>query len=130
MRTNQRGKTNMKATLKYALPALAIIVLVIIWANRSGKSTMISAADPGGKLSLVDYIHQQKLPCLQCHQLTTGSYGPGFKVVARNYKSNSKALATLATHIEKGYGFMPGGLASKEQAEVLADKIMKLNLNQ
>ncbi|WP_288107196.1 hypothetical protein [Limnobacter sp.] len=120
----------MKRRLIVLLPLLAAVVMIVIWTTRSGKSTMISAADPEGKLSLVDYIHQQKLPCLQCHQLTTGSYGPGFKVVARNYKSNPQALATLATHIEKGYGFMPGGLASKEQAEVLADKIMKLNLNQ
>ncbi|GLR25008.1 hypothetical protein GCM10007875_00950 [Limnobacter litoralis] len=122
--------TLMKRRLIVLLPLLAAVVVVVTWTTRSGKSTMISAADPEGKLSLVDYIHQQKLPCLQCHQLTTGSYGPGFKVVARNYKSNPQALATLATHIEKGYGFMPGGLASKEQAEVLADKIMKLNLNQ
>ncbi len=122
--------TLMKRRLIVLLPLLAAVVMIVIWTTRSGKSTMISAADPEGKLSLVDYIHQQKLPCLQCHQLTTGSYGPGFKVVARNYKSNPQALATLATHIEKGYGFMPGGLASKEQAEVLADKIMKLNLNQ
>lgn len=109
---------------------LLVLTVASIWKYHATQKVTLSAADPEGKLSLVDYIHQQKLPCLQCHQLTTGSYGPGFKVVARNYKSDPQALATLATHIEKGYGFMPGGLASKEQAEVLADKIMKLNLNQ
>lgn len=102
-------------------------VIVGLWKLQSTDKVVISAADPTGKLPLIDYIHQQNLPCLQCHQLTTGSYGPGFKVVARQYREKPDATSTLANHIVNGYGFMPSGLASQAQAEVLADKIMKLD---
>lgn len=102
-------------------------VIIGLWKLQSADKVVISAADPTGKLPLIDYIHQQNLPCLQCHQLTTGSYGPGFKVVARQYRDKPDATNTLTNHIVNGYGFMPSGLASQAQAEVLADKIMKLD---
>lgn len=117
----------MKKAVVISLTVVTTLAIFGLWKHSQGEKVVISAADPTGKLPLIDYIHQQKLPCLQCHQMTTGSYGPGFKVVARKYRDDPKARSVLAEHIEKGYGFMPSGLASQAQAEVLADKIMKLD---
>lgn len=117
----------MKKTVVISLTVVTTLAIFGLWKHSQSDKVVISAADPTGKLPLIDYIHQQNLPCLQCHQLTTGSYGPGFKVVARQYRDKPDATNTLTNHIVNGYGFMPSGLASQAQAEVLADKIMKLD---
>ena len=76
--------------------------------------------------ALVGYIRSRNLPCMQCHAVSGGGYGPPFGLVASDYRNRADAESTLAARIAQGVGRMPGGLASEAQATHLATLILHL----
>ncbi len=95
-----------------------------------GTPTPDAGADAGlsdpRAARLRDYIDAQGLPCLECHGIDRGGYGPLFALIAQRAAGRPGARAALSADIAQGVGGMPPGLASQAQAARLADLILAL----
>lgn len=97
----------------------------------SGNQTAPSApATTDQAKALVGYIHDQKLGCLQCHDLVGGGMVPSFDTVSTRYAGRSDAKPLLENHIAHGVGEMPPDMATEAQASRLTDLILGLNPRQ
>lgn len=76
---------------------------------------------------LVQYVWKQGLPCLNCHTVGEPAYGPPFSAVAAFYKARPDANNLITSRISYGFGRMPAGIASAEQAAALANLILALS---
>lgn len=76
--------------------------------------------------ALRGYIRRNNLPCSSCHSVSGPRVGPSFATISANYARQDHAAAILADHIANGFGRMPGELARKSQAAVLANMIQGL----
>lgn len=92
--------------------------------NESGTAPV--RVNPERSKALLAYIHDQRLPCLQCHVVSGGGLGPPFDAVSANYANRRDASSILEDHIAHGIGRMPAGLASESQATQLARLILSL----
>ena len=54
------------------------------------------------------------------HAVSEAGFGPPFALIAAHYAGQADAGQLLASHIARGFGRMPPGLASDAQAEQLA----------
>lgn len=88
--------------------------------------TASASVNPEHADALLGYIRKNNLPCTSCHSVSGGGVGPSFATVAANYAGHEDAANTLEDHIANGFGRMPGGLASKSEAAVLANMILGL----
>lgn len=86
--------------------------------------------NPSHANALLNYINNQGLQCLQCHAVSTSGFGPSFASVAIRYTNKDNATNILSDHIAHGFGRMPPGLATNEQATQLAKLILDLTRNE
>lgn len=83
--------------------------------------------NPARADALLRYVHEQNLPCLQCHAVSGPGVGPAFASVAARYADRPHAAEVLRTHIAHGFGRMPPEMASDTQASRLATLILSLD---
>lgn len=76
--------------------------------------------------ALLTYIQKQRLQCLQCHAVSKTMVGPSFASVSARYDKKEDAAKILGAHIAHGIGRMPPGFANKDQANELAQLIIRL----
>lgn len=89
------------------------------------------AGSPGWN-KLTSYIHAHALTCMTCHAVTGRGVGPAFADIAHRFAGQANGQAEMAKAISggasglwPGYPPMPGGLASSEQARILAGLILQ-----
>lgn len=85
-----------------------------------------AGADAHPAQTLLDYIRQQGLACMQCHAVDEGGYAPSFLQIAQYYAQHPGQADVVPPAIVQGVGAMPGGLASPDQAKVLGRLILDL----
>jgi cytochrome c551/c552 len=82
--------------------------------------------NPNRADTLVAYIRKNNLTCTSCHSLSRTGVGPSFAAISASYTDREDAVAILPDHIENGFRRMPGGMANKSQASILAKMILEL----
>lgn len=93
--------------------------------SNGDQSTSVSV-NPKQADALLGYLRDKNLPCTQCHGISRNGFGPSFAAVAAHYANERDAATVLTDHIEKGFGRMPGGLATESEARELARMILNL----
>jgi len=99
----------------------------------TGAPAQASAATPAwGRLTA--YVRAHQLTCLSCHALSQRSLGPPFVDIAHRFAGHPNGAAELARTIGTGssgqwagYPPMPGGLATPDQARILAQFILDMD---
>jgi cytochrome c len=88
------------------------------------------AAAPAAR---ADEALAKKHNCLACHQVDKKVVGPAYKDIAKKYKGQAGAAATLASHVKKGSQGVWGPIPMPPNAAVpdadvtkLVDWILKL----
>lgn len=94
--------------------------------SSNGDEAASASVNPKHADSLLAYIRKHNLPCTACHNVAGNGVGPSFASISASYAERKDATATLGNHIANGFGRMPGGLASKSDAAVLAKMILSL----
>lgn len=97
--------------------------------GRSSKDDQAASAavNPKRADALLTYIRRNSLSCSSCHSVSGNGVGPSFAAIATKYADQSNATSTLEDHIANGFGRMPGGMASKSKAAILAKRILGLS---
>lgn len=91
----------------------------------NGQSSQISV-NPKHAEALLAYIRKDSLPCTQCHSVSGNGVGPSFAAISANYAGRDDAITILQGHIARGFGRMPGGLATNTESRQLAKMIVDL----
>jgi cytochrome c len=102
--------------------------------SMSASSTINGNSSEIAARPLIEYIRKQRLNCFSCHAVSKRGRGPSFSEIAHRYAGDPNVEKTLTSSIARGvsrkwrgYGRMPGGLATPEQASELAHFIMRLS---
>ena len=113
----------MKRNLKIAVNTLAISAIASL-----GLMSTTALAQAGADLS-------QKNGCMACHGVDKKILGPGFKDIAKKYKGNATAVATLTKKVKEGgsgtWGAIPmppnGPKVNDADIKTMVEYILALN---
>ncbi len=79
------------------------------------------------------YVQSNGLACMSCHAYSARGAGPAFADIARRFAGQPGSARELAAAISEGiagqwpgYPPMPGGLATRSQAQELTELILSL----
>ena len=106
--------------------AMGVMGQGMMGGSQSAEQEIKGKVDSSHANVLLNYIHDQGLPCLQCHAASTGRFGPSFASVSIRYANVKNAASILSDHIQHGIGRMPSRLANNTQAKQLAKLILEL----
>jgi len=94
------------------------------------RSVLLSTSLMGGLLlapaAWADAAMAKKYNCSACHQLDKKTVGPAYKAVAKKYKGQAGAAATLAAKVKKGGSGVWGPVPMPPNAAVPEGDIKKL----
>jgi len=93
--------------------------------NGSTQSDSVTV-DQAYSRKLQTYVQDQHLQCMQCHAVSGAGIGPSLAAISARYLNRKDATKVLGERIANGFGRMPGGLASRQQAQELASLIKDL----
>ena len=89
-----------------------------------------ASVNPKRADALLAYMRKNSLTCTSCHSVSGSGVGPSFAAISASYAGRDDAEGTLQDHIENGFRRMPGGMANRSQAAMLAKMIMDLTKSQ
>ena len=94
------------------------------------KPTVLAAALAAGLLAApvaqADLAMAKKYNCTACHQVDKKVVGPAYKEVAKKYKGQAGAAATLAAKVKKGGSGVWGPVPMPPNAAVPDGDVKKL----